>query len=266
MKRLSAYIAWIYVLLAVVTGCRQGNVNPQQLPESKEAKQLLQGVWTDEETEDVVFKIQGDTVFYVDSTSMPAYFKVVGDTLYIGDAVGYFIEKQTDHVIWFKNQAGERVKLVKNDERDDEEVFEKGKAEILSLSGVLKRDTVVMYDNKRYHLYIVVNPTRNKVVRHTLNEDGLDVENVFYDNVIHVSVFQGANKLFSKDFRKQQYQQRVPASFLEQSILNNIEYDKTDAQGFHFNASVCAPGDASCYLIEHVISFDGMLSTQLLEY
>ena len=35
--------------------------------------------------------------------------------------------------------------------------------------------------------------------------------------------------------------------------------------GFHFKASVCTPGSASCYQIDHVVSFDGKLSTQLLE-
>ena len=39
--------------------------------DSKESKALLQGIWVDEETENVVFKVQGDTVFYPDSTISP---------------------------------------------------------------------------------------------------------------------------------------------------------------------------------------------------
>ena len=131
---------------------------------------------------------------------------------------------------------------------------------------MLKKDTVVSYEGNRYHLYIAVNPTKYKVVRHTLNEDGLDVENVYYDNIIHLSIFQGTRQLFSRDFRKQQYQQRVPAQFFEQAVLNNMEYASTDAKGFHFNVSLCTPGAASCYLIEHVVSLDGQLTTELLEY
>ena len=34
---------------------------------------MLQGVWEDEETDEVLFKLQGDSVYYPDSTSMPAY-------------------------------------------------------------------------------------------------------------------------------------------------------------------------------------------------
>ena len=124
----------------------------------------------------------------------------------------------------------------------------------------------MMAENPGSDLYVAINPTKYKVVRHTLNEDGLDVENVYYDNIIHLSIFQGDHQLFSRDFRKQQYQQRVPAQFFDQAVLNNMEYSSADEKGLHFNVSLCTPGDASCYLIEHVVSLDGQLSTELIEY
>jgi hypothetical protein len=212
--------------------------------------------------------MKGDTIYYADSTSMPAAFKVVGDTLYIGSSVRYFIEKQTEHVLWFKSQGGETMKFYKNTEQPDDSLAAQmpDKPQILTLTEVLKRDTVVFYDNERFHLYVAVNPTKYKVSKHTLNEDGLDVENVYYDNIIHLSIFQGNRQLFSKDFRKQQYRKRVPEQILGQSVLNDLQYDKTDAKGFHLNASICVPGDASCYLVENVISFDGKQTTNLLEY
>ena len=37
--------------------------------ESREAKALLQGTWMDNETEDVLFQMKGDTVYFSDSTS-----------------------------------------------------------------------------------------------------------------------------------------------------------------------------------------------------
>lgn len=252
-------------LLTALMGCGQ-RTGEAGLPESQEAKQLLQGVWSDEETEDVVFQMRGDSVYYPDSTSMPAYFRVYADTLYIGSSARYHIEKHTEHLLWFKGGDGELVKLVKDDGEEEQETFEKNKAQILSLTDVLKKDTVVSYNGNRYHLYVAINPTKYKVVRHTLNEDGLDVENVYYDNIIHLSIFQGDHQLFSRDFRKQQYQQRVPAQFFEKAVLNNMEYSSVDEKGIHMNVSVCTPGDASCYLIEHVISFDGQLTTELLEY
>ena len=266
MKNRYGYIITCVLLIASLVGCGQKGGSAGQAPESREAKQLLQGIWSEEDTEDIVFQMRGDSVYYPDSTSMPAYFRVYDDTLYIGSAARYHIEKHTEHLLWFKGADGELVKLVKDNGDAEKEVFEHNKAQILSLTDVLKKDTVVSYEGNRYHLYIAVNPTKYKVVRHTLNEDGLDVENVYYDNIIHLSIFQGTRQLFSRDFRKQQYQQRVPAQFFEQAVLNNMEYASTDAKGFHFNVSLCTPGAASCYLIEHVVSPDGQLTTELLEY
>ena len=266
MKNRYGYIITCVLLIAALVGCGQKGGSAGQAPESREAKQLLQGIWSEEDTENIVFQMRGDSVYYPDSTSMPAYFRVYDDTLYIGSAARYHIEKHTEHLLWFKGADGELVKLVKDNDDAEKEVFEHNKAQILSLTDVLKKDTVVSYEGNRYHLYIAVNPTKYKVVRHTLNEDGLDVENVYYDNIIHLSIFQGTRQLFSRDFRKQQYQQRVPAQFFEQAVLNNMEYASTDAKGFHFNVSLCTPGAASCYLIEHVVSLDGQLTTELLEY
>jgi hypothetical protein len=68
----------VVVLAGTLWGCGSSD-KPQK--ESREAKALLQGTWMDHETEDLLFRMKGDTVYYADSTSMPAYFKVVGDTL-----------------------------------------------------------------------------------------------------------------------------------------------------------------------------------------
>lgn len=252
------------LLLTALWGCgRQPSSTP---PESEAAKKLLQGIWSDEETETLVFQIRGDSVYYPDTTSLPAYFRIYEDTLYIGTSARYHIEKQSEHVFWFKSADGELVKLVKDDATDDNKVFEQSRTKVLTLTEVLKKDTVVMFEGQRYHLYIAVNPTKYKVVRHAINDDGLDVENVYYDNIIHLSVFNGSRQLFSSDFRKQRYRQRVPPQIFEQAILNNMEFSGVDANGLHVNVSLCIPDDASCYLIEHVVNFQGQLSTQLLEY
>lgn len=263
MRHLFIYMM-VTAALSAVMGCGSRKADAPSKEESRQAKMLLQGVWTDEETEDIVFKMQGDSVYYSDSTSLPAYFKVIDDTLYVGASARYHIEKHTEHLLWFRSQTGELVKLTKDKEREQD--FVKPETQILTLTGVLKRDTVVFWNGNRYHLYIAVNPTKYKVSRHTLNEDGLDVENVYYDNIIHLSIFKGSAQIFSSDFRKKQYAKRVPSQILEQSVLNNLEYAKTDAEGFHLNASICIPGDASCYLVEHLISFDGKQKTNLLEY
>ena len=229
-----------FLLLATLFGCGQKVSNVSEAEESKEAKQLLQGVWIDEDTETAAFRMKGDSVYYPDSTSMPAYFCVVGDTLYIGETVGYHIEKHTEHVLWFKGKNGELMKFVKSTEEPNEDEFTE-QPQVLTLTEVLKRDTVVFWNGNRYHLYIAINPTKYKVVRHTTNDDGMDVENVYYDNIIHLSVFG-------------------------RSILNDMIFRQADAEGMHLDLSLCTPGDASCYLIEHIVSYEGKLTTKLQEY
>ena len=268
MNKVLYYIIIAATLASLFTGCRRQSVPASEQQESKEAKRLLQGIWMDEESETAVFQMKGDSVFYSDSTSMPARFMVVGDTLFMGPDIRYLIVKQTEHVLWFKTKNGETMKFVKSSNEDiegNEDQFT-DKPQILSLTEVLKRDTVAHYDGERYHLYIAVNPTKYKVVRTVVNEDGLEVKNVYYDNIIHLSIFKGAAQLFSRDFRKQFYEQKVPKNFLTQSILNNMEFSKIDEEGFHLNVSLCMPYDASCYLVETVIGFDGKISTKLLEY
>ena len=260
MKKLFGYLMLLCTVL-LMTGCGSSSGRPK---ESKEAKQLLQGIWVDEGTDEVLFKLQGDSVYYPDSTSMPAYFMVAADTLYIGNTSRFHIEKHAEHVLWIQNEEGELIKLHKDDDPDDDEEFLEHQVQMLT--EVVKRDTVVFYNSERYHLYFAINPTKYKVTLNTVNEDGMEVENVYYDNIIHLSIFKGSTELFSRDFRKPQYEKKVPAQFLTQSILNDMEYEKTDAQGFHVNASLCTPGNASCYRVEHVISFDGKLTTNLLEY
>ena len=109
MSRTGGFIIVCVFVLAVLVGCgqRAGDAN---LPESQEAKQLLQGMWCDKETESVVFLMKGDSVYYPDSTSMPAYFRVYADTLYIGSSARYHIKKHTEHLLWFTSGDGELVK------------------------------------------------------------------------------------------------------------------------------------------------------------
>ena len=70
----------ILASMLLLAGC-SGQQEQATSEENREAKALMQGVWVDAETEDVSFRVAGDTIFYADSTSMPAYFKIVGDSL-----------------------------------------------------------------------------------------------------------------------------------------------------------------------------------------
>lgn len=252
--------------LSLLAACqRKGDVATLAPTENKQAKELLQGVWMESETEEVSFRVRGDSVFFPDSTSQPAYFRIVADSFMLG-SVAYPIEKQSAHVFWFRNQNGDVVKLQKSADPEDELDFQQGTAQPITLNELVKRDSVVMFGNQRYHWYVAVNPTRYKVQKTSYNDDGVAVENTYYDNIINIALFQGAQRLFSRDFRKQMYAPYVPDKFLEQAVLGNMAYDHIDARGFHFNATLCIPDGASCYLIETLIGFDGEINYKLLEY
>ena len=109
MNRRNGLIITCVLMFAAFVSCgqRAGDAN---LPESKEAKQLLQGVWSDEEAESIVFLMKGDSVYYPDSTSMPAYFRIVGDSLVLASGATYNIDKLTENLFWFRNQNGDLLK------------------------------------------------------------------------------------------------------------------------------------------------------------
>lgn len=266
---LIAHCSFIIMLL-LAWSCGQQQPKPTttaKVQENREAKAMLQGVWQDAETDEVLFMAEGDTVYFADPTSMPAYFRIVGDSIELGPNT-YRISKQTAHNFWFKNHAGDEVRLVKRDEADDSEEqpdLSDQEPQIISTSQVVNLDSVVMYGGQRYHWYVTVNPTRYRVTRTTYTPDGVAVENVYYDNIIHVSVFKGNQRLYSRDFNKKDFANNVPEDFLAQSILGNIRFDGVDAKGFHFNATVCIPDGESCYMVETLISLDGQLSMKLLE-
>lgn len=255
----------IVLSIVLLAGCSGGQSGHQE-DEDREAKKLFQGVWLDADNGDVSIRVQGDTIFYADTTSMPAYFKIVHDSLVLASGTTYGIVKQTPHLFWFSNQNGDIVKLEKSDDPADVTEFVHDTPKILSYTHQVKIDSVVTYNGERYHWYIAINPTKYKVTNRTFNDNGFEVENVYYDNIMHISVYHGATQLYSSDFRKQQYAQKVPKDFLEEAILGNMEFSHIDADGLHFNATLCIPDGVSCYLVESLISYQGKMSMKLIEY
>lgn len=268
MKILHKLTVFTFVMLCVACGSKERAAGSSFVDDDdREAKALLQGVWQDEETEEVSFWVKGDTIYYPDPTSQPTPFAIVGDQLVlVSPDARYHIEKQTEHVFWFKNQSGDVIRLVKSDESLPNELVRGEHQRIMTYTEVVKHDSVVVFNNNRYHWYLAINPTKYKVHTTAYNDDGVEVDNVYYDNIMHVSLFSGANKFFSRDFRKQDYASMVPEQFLRQSVLANMEFASIDERGFRFVATICIPDGATCYKAENLIGFDGKLTTTLIEY
>ncbi len=257
-------LLFILLSLAVLSSCSNGKKTKasSEPKEDKMAKQMLQGIWVNSDDESVTFMAKGDSIFYADTTSQPVAFKIIHDTIVLSgdDMVKYKIVKQAPHLFEFKNQGGDIVKLVKSSNPDDKYMFEGRRPQALNQSRLIKRDTVIVYGKGHYHLYVQVNPTTYKVIKSSYNDDGVEVGNVYYDNIVHLSVFNGASQLFSHDFRKSDFKSKVPDDFLTSAILSDLLYTYTNTSGFHFNAQLCQPDSPSSYIIDVCISFDGRLS------
>lgn len=246
-------------LLLLMVGCNRSKV--EELKSDPQSEAMLAGVWLDSEDESVVFKAAGDTLYYKESNSVPAHFRIYGDTLYVDGAspMKYFIEKFTPNVLNFRTASGEEVRLVKS---EDPSVFDEFKSDDLMFEDeinqkLVKRDTVVMNGDKRYHCYMQVNPTTYKVYKTDYNADGVGIGKVFYDNIVNVAVFDGANRVFSSDFSKKDFSKFVPAEVLKQSILSDITYSHCDEHGVVFEAILRVPESAAGYLVNVTISPNG---------
>jgi len=246
-------------------GCSHQQSKSANERESAEAKNLLQGIWMDTETDEVSIRVKGDTIYYPDSIDQPAYFRIVGDTIELGPN-HYPILKQAANIFWFRNLTGDVIKLRKSDDPNDVLFFVQEKPNQITITNeFVKTDSVVIFKGERYHWYIAINPTKYRVSKTSYSDDAVEVENIYYDNIINVSIFQGKEKLFSKDIKKQMFQDIIPESFLGQAILGDMQFDTVDESGFHFNATLCVPEETSCYLVSTAVSFDGELTLNLLE-
>ncbi len=270
LLRLNGRCSLMIVLLCglpFLLGCVKKADTVQAPPEDTQAKELLQGIWLNEDDENVAFRVKGDTIFYPDSTSQPVYFYIYSDTLVMRGAsdVKYPIVKQAAHLFEFKSQSGDVIKLVKTSDKSYLESFQQRQPVALNQKTLIKRDTVVDLAGEKYHLYAQVNPTSYKVLKSSLNDDGVQVDNVYYDNIVNLNVFHGAAKVFSRDFHKKDFEKKVPASFLMQAILSDIVYDGIDKDGVHYLAILAMPDSYLSYQVKVTVSLSGHLSIQAVE-
>lgn len=249
------------VIMSLVACGNRGVKKHETIDEDLTAKKNLQGIWLNDDDNDVAFRVKGDTVYFPDSTSAPAYFRVERDSFVIvgGNTVKYRIVRQSPNVFVFVNQNGEQIKLLKTDDQSYLDLFSPKTVLHVNQNKVVKHDTVIYNGDEKYHCYVQINPTTYKVGVASYNDDGVEVDNVYYDNIVNINIFQGANKLFGKDFHKEDFKQKVPAEFLKQAILSDIVFQKVDADGIHYLAVLAMPDSSLSYQVEFVISHSGKM-------
>lgn len=253
------------MLAVALSSCGTPQQKASAYEENREAKVLLQGIWLDDDTETALLRVKGDTIYYADATTVPVAFKIIGDTLvtYGAQTNGYKIEKQGEHIFWFHSAVGDVIRMHKADDETDSLSFVQSSREVPVYDEVIKKDSVVIYDNVRYRGYVYINPSRIKVMRPGVSEEGFGVDNVYYDNIIHICVYEGRKSLYAKDITKHMLKDVVPEDFLQWAILSDMDFRGVDAKGYHYQATVCIPDGASCYLVNITAGKDGKLSYEL---
>lgn len=250
------------VLAVLLSSC--GNSGSRQASDKEDltAKEYLQGIWLDDETEMPVIRVSGDTIYYVDPQNAPVYFKVIRDTIYMraNTPIAYKIDRQTEYSFWFHSLSDEVVKLHKSENPEDTLAFSAQEVQVIpTTSEVIKKDSVVVYKGTRYRGYVYINPSQMKVIKTRFTEDGISVDNVYYDNVIHICVYEGRNQLYGKDITKKMFATIFPEEQLTQYILADMEFMGVDGKGYHYEAVLRIPESSVYHVVNLTIDADKKL-------
>ena len=263
MKSVKYICLMCFVMLAA---CQEGS-RLQRMAEDKVAKDLLQGIWVDDSSDLPVFMVVGDTLHYSDPNAVPILFKIIRDSIYLlgVDTISYKIERQGESTFWFTTATDELMKLHRSEYEEDLLVFNREK-EPVQVNNVIQqyveKDSIIVYDDVRYRGYVFINPTHYKVVRTLFDENGLGVESVYYDNIIHICVYNGARELYGRDINKQLFSEYVDAGELSSSILSDMDFVAVDNEGYHYRAMLTVPESAASQVFELLISPEGTLQVK----
>ena len=257
----------VLICISLMSSC---SGQPQKKEEMEKedliAKEWLQGTWIDDMTETPLFTAKGDTIYYIDEPAVPVAFKIIEDTLktYGRKVSNYHIKKQGKSFIWIQSFMGDILQLSKAENSQDS-LWIPRQTPKEKTDNVISKDNVVHYNNQRFRGYVYINPTNIKVHQPEITEEGLEIENIYYDNIIHICVYEGKNKLFGRDMKKQDFESLIPAEYYQRAILSDMEFGGVNTKGYQYQATLCIPNSASCYLINISITKDGDITYELVQ-
>ena len=257
----------VLICISLMSSC---SGQPQKKEEMEKedliAKEWLQGTWIDDMTETPLFTAKGDTIYYIDEPAAPVAFKIIEDTLktYGRKVSNYHIKKQGKSFIWIQSFMGDILQLSKAENSQDS-LWIPRQTPKEKTNNVISKDNVVHYNNQRFRGYVYINPTNIKVHQPEITEEGLEIENIYYDNIIHICVYEGKNKLFGRDMKKQDFESLIPAEYYQRAILSDMEFGGVNAKGYQYQATLCIPNSASCYLVNISITKDGDITYELVQ-
>ena len=257
------------LILLLFSSC----ATPSQQKEKEKAERVtdpnvksqLQGVWLDKNTESPVLKIEGDSLVYASKSDLRMRYLLVNDTLFVSGlhTVPYPVFEQSEYTLSLKTPMGDEISLYKAD-RADLLLDEPKASDLKPVTQVIKKDSVIRTGKNRYHGYITINPTTIKVVRPGVTEDGFSIDNVYYDNIIHICVYEGRKQLCGKDIKRSMFAGIVPNEFLSVSILQDMYFWGKKNHKFLFRATLRVP-DGPSYYAKLFIDEENKIEVSLIE-
>ena len=267
MTKLYKYTA--IIIFFFFYSCAGKQSQTMSVKENLEMKTMLQGTWMDEDTETPMICIKGDSIHYMTSGTLPVAFRIIEDSLitYGTEPTSYYIVKQNEYMLWLQSDMGGIIKMNKADESDSIHSvnfhIQTKKSE--PTKEVIPKNRIEFYKDVRYRGYVYINPSQIKVTRPTYSDEGFKMDNVYYDNIIHICVYEGKNKLFSKDVYKKDFNEVVPEEFLQWAILSDMEFIGVNEKGYQYQATISIPDEITSYIVNLSISTDGNIQYTLKE-
>ncbi len=249
-------------LFLVFTSC----INTQR----NHSKELFQGIWLEDDSEAILFKVSGDTIYYADSKNEPVYFEIIKDSLFMyGNEISrYRIDKQTENEFWFHALSDNIIKLHKSDNLSDTLLFDGDNYSQIPqpvIKEVAKRDTLINANGKRYRFVSSVVSTDIKVIKTSYSEEGLSMDNVFYDNIVRLTVYEDKKEVYNGEITKELFKEIVPEDFIEKSILSDVKVKRVTNNGYQYVSILRIPESYVSYVINTNIRPDGSVGLELVE-
>ena len=104
-----------------------------------------------------------------------------------------------------------------------------------------------------------------KVFKTSYSENGISVDNVYYDNVIHICVYEGKKMLYGQEITKKMFADIFPAEMLDQAILADMNFMGVDSKGYHYQATLGIPESSVYNLVNMIIGFDNTMNIEKAE-
>ena len=267
MTKLYKYTA--IIISFIFFSCAGKQSQSVDVKENLEMKAMLQGTWMDEDTETPMICIKGDSIHYMASGTLPIAFRIIEDSLitYGAATTSYHIVKQNEYMLWIQSEMGSIIKMNRAEESDSIHSmdFQTQTNKSEPTKEVIQKDRIELYKDVRYRGYVYINPSQIKVTRPTYSDEGFKMDNVYYDNIIHICVYEGKNKLFSKDVYKKDFSEVVPEEFLQWAILSDMEFIGINEKGYQYQATISIPDEITSYIVNLSISTDGNIQYTLKE-